>query len=66
MDQDTRELVVRLCSYAGAMMEDASVPAVTSGGVDENELASVIQHLNNQTSKICALLAAAAALMDSS
>jgi hypothetical protein len=64
MEQDTRKLVVRLCSHAGAMMEDASVPAVTAGRVGENELASVIEHLNKQTSKIFALLAAAAALME--
>jgi hypothetical protein len=62
MDQDTRALIVQLCSHAGAMMEDASVPAVTAGGMAESELVLVLGNLRVQVQQIGTLLAAAAAL----
>jgi hypothetical protein len=64
MDQETRGLIVQLCSYAGAMMEDASVPAVTAGGIEEKGLSLVIDDLSKQVRQISALLAAAAALAE--
>lgn len=66
MDQDTRALIVQLCSYAGAMMEDASVPAVTAGGVEEGKLPLVLRNLTRQVGDITALLSAAVALAESS
>lgn len=65
MDQDTRALIVQLCLYAGAMMEDASVPAVTAVGVTDSELLSVLGNLTRQAGHISALLAAATALAES-
>jgi hypothetical protein len=62
MDQDTRALVVQLCSYAGAMMEDASVPAVTAGGAEVSELPVVLTDLSLRARQISTLLAAAAVL----
>lgn len=64
MDQDTRALIVQLCLYAGAMMEDASVPAVTAVGVTDSELLSVLGNLTRQAGH-SALLAAATALAES-
>lgn len=64
MDQDTRALVVQLCSYAGAMMEDASVPAVTAGGAEASQLPVVLADLSLRASQISALLAAAAVLAE--
>lgn len=64
MDKDTRTLIVQLCSYAGAMMEDASVPAVTAAGVPEIQLLSVLGELTRQAGNISALLAAATALAE--
>ncbi|MDB5712873.1 MAG: hypothetical protein JWO15_270 [Sphingomonadales bacterium] len=64
MDQDVRALIVQLCSYAGAMMEDASVSAVTATGVPEIELLSVLDGLTRQARNISALLAGATALAD--
>jgi hypothetical protein len=64
MDQVTRNLIIHLCSNAGAMMEDASVPAVTARGVTDGGLSSVIGSLIEQVRMISALLVAAAALAD--
>jgi hypothetical protein len=36
--KDDRELVIRLCTIAGTLMEDASVVPITSAGIDEMQL----------------------------
>lgn len=59
MDNDTRELVLRLCSEAGAMMEDASVPALTAGRLDEAALRLTISALVMRVEAIRAVLGAA-------
>jgi hypothetical protein len=64
MDQDKRALIVQLCSCAGAMMEDASVPAVTAGGVEEGELLLVLCSLSRQVRDMGMLLSAAVALAE--
>ncbi len=62
MDNDTRDLVVRLCSQAGAMMEDASAAAVTAAGLDAAALREAVRRLETTSEAIRAIIAAAAAL----
>lgn len=66
MDQDTRPLIVQLRSYAGAIMEDASVPAVTASGIKDRQIPAVLKDLSSRVRHISALLAAAMALAESS
>jgi hypothetical protein len=65
MDQNKRDLIIQLCSCAGVMMEDASVPAVTAAATEEGDLPSMLSALMLQVRQISTLLAAAAALTDS-
>jgi hypothetical protein len=64
MDQDTRTLIMQLSSYAGAMMEDASVPALTVSGIKDHQIPALFEDLNRQVRHISALLAAAMALAE--
>jgi hypothetical protein len=64
MDQDMRALIAQLCSYAGAMMEDASVPAVTFSGIEDSQIPALLGNLTRQAGNISALLAAATALAE--
>jgi hypothetical protein len=62
MDKDDRDLIVRLCTQAGCMMEDASVTAVTSAGPNPAQLRSAINALVAAADSVRAVLLAAQAL----
>lgn len=61
-DEDTRELVVRLLTRAGMMMEDASAIAVLSAG-EGVEMPDVVAQLEKASTEVGALIAAAKALL---
>jgi hypothetical protein len=65
MDKDDRDLIVRLCTQAGCMMEDASVTAVSSAGLDPDQLRSAVAALVKAANDIRAVLLAAQALVAS-
>jgi hypothetical protein len=65
MDADDRELVIRLCTKAGMLMEDASVVGVTSAGLDQEQLLLAVDSLGGYASKIKALICAASLLLRS-
>jgi hypothetical protein len=64
MDEDTRELVQRLCNRAGIMMEDASLLAVTMTVRDEERAGTTLRRLTADAACIEALLTAAARLVE--
>jgi hypothetical protein len=64
MDEDTRELVQRLCTQAGMMMEDASLLAVTITARDEERAGTTLRRLTTDAACIEALLTAAARLVE--
>lgn len=62
LDDDTRELIVRLLTRAGIIMEDASAEAVLagSGGVS---LSALVQRLEVASEIIASLVSASSALL---
>ena len=63
MDEDTRDLVRKLCTRAGMIMEDASLVAVTMPGGDDAAMAKAIELLARDAAAIIDLVSAAAALL---
>jgi hypothetical protein len=61
IDTDTRDLVVRLLTRAGMVMEDASAEAILSAA--DAPLESIIQRLECSAAAINSLVSAAAALV---
>lgn len=59
MDEDAIELVTRLCTAAGMMMEDASALAITINSSDTSRLGLQTKHLIAAADDIRTLLAAA-------
>ena len=45
MDEDDRKLIVRLCTKAGCLMEDASAVAIGTAGLRDPELSDVVREL---------------------
>jgi hypothetical protein len=62
VDGETRDLVVRLLTRAGTLMEDTSAEAILSGGADA-PLENIIQRLECSAAAINSLVSAAAALV---
>jgi hypothetical protein len=62
MDKDDRDLIVRLCTQAGCMMEDASVTAIGSACLKPAQLRSAVDALVKTADDIRAVLLAAQAL----
>ena len=62
MDDDTSELIAQLCTRIGMIMEDASVVALTVGGLTVKERDDAIAALEAAAERISALVAAAKAL----
>ena len=58
MDEDTAELVSRLCTRIGMVMEDASVIALTIGSVDEADRSEAIARLEMDARRIDQLIGA--------
>jgi hypothetical protein len=59
MDKDDRDLIVRLCTQAGCMMEDASVTAISAAGLEPAQLRSAVDSLVQTANDIRAVLLAA-------
>lgn len=62
MDQDSREIIIRLCAEAGARIEDASVIALTISRLSDTELEAALAQLVEPADVIAALIGAARAL----
>ena len=62
MDDDTAELIARVCTRVGIIMEDASVSALTIGAKDRTAMPFVLAELELDAARISALVAAAKAL----
>jgi hypothetical protein len=62
MDDDTADLIARLCTRAGMIMEDMSVLALRAGSIPESERAPALTRLELAASQIAALIAAARAM----
>ena len=64
MDKNTRRLVDQLCTQAGIMMEDASVLALTSRSVTQDDLVDLVQTMLATASRTAAILNAARAICE--
>ena len=64
MDDDTTDLIARLCTRVGMIMEDASVIALTVSGIEPSNRQAAIDELEGAARQINALVAAARALLD--
>jgi hypothetical protein len=62
MDPDDYELIRRLCTKAGTIMEDASAVAITASGYMPDCIEATLAELNHGAIKIMALIAAARAV----
>jgi hypothetical protein len=62
LDDDTAELIARLCTRFGMTMEDASVVALTIAALDRTEMPAAITKLEAKAPRIAVLAAAAKAL----
>lgn len=62
MDDDTDELIAQICTRIGMIMEDASVVALTAGGLAGEERDAAIAVLANAAERITALVGAVKAL----
>ncbi len=63
MDDDTTDLIARLCTQVGMIMEDSSVIALTVGAKDPGNHQAAIDELEGAARRIDALIAAARALL---
>ena len=63
MDDDNAELIEMLCTRIGAIMEDASVIALTMGGVSAEERIERIRELQRASALIASLTAAVHSLV---
>jgi hypothetical protein len=59
---DTDELIIRLCTHVGMIMEDASIVALTLGGLSPAERADPIAELCIASERIERLMEAARVL----
>ena len=66
MDEDDRKLIVRLCTRAGMMMEDASAVAIGTAGLEHAELVQTVSDLAAVAADIHKIVSAAEALAKSS
>lgn len=64
MDDDTADLIARLCTRVGMIMEDASVIALTISGREPGNRRAAIDELEGAARRINALIAAAKAFLD--
>ena len=66
MDEDDRKLIVRLCTRAGMMMEDANAVAIGTAGLEHAELVQTVSDLAAVAADIHKIVSAAEALAKSS
>lgn len=62
VDQETRELVVKLLTRAGMIMEDASAVAILSAGRD-TPIAEAVREVEHASAAVSVLVSAAAVLI---
>lgn len=62
MDADDLELIARLCTKVGMVMEDASDIAITTSGRQSDSIRATVAELTTAANTIAALLGAAAAI----
>lgn len=62
MNDDRRELIVRLCTAAGILMEDLSASAVMLPTEDDPAIRAAVHRLARASKEIEAIVSAAAAL----
>ena len=62
MDDDRRELIVRLCTAAGMLMKDISTDAIVLSRLDDTALTATVDRLVGASTDISAIVSAAAAL----
>ena len=65
MDEDDRKLIVRLCTRAGIMMEDASALAIGTAGLGIPELSEGVHSLVAIAGDIQKIVSAAEVLVKS-
>lgn len=65
MDEDTRELILSMCTRAGLILEDASAPAVCCANLDEASLRMLVGLLTRRLDDARSLIIAASRLLDS-
>ena len=63
MDDDTEDLAIQLCTQIGMMMEDASVAALTIGGLEPADRPAALLKIERASAHIHALMTAAKALL---
>lgn len=61
MNDDTRDLISRLTTRVGMLMEDCSVDALTCGGLGDSEIEPMIDSLQQRVGQMAKLLNAAKA-----
>ena len=66
MDEDDRKLIVRLCTRAGMMMEDASAVAIGTAGLGRSDLGEAVHSLVAIAGDIQKIVSAAGVLVKSS
>ena len=64
MDDNTRELIIRLCTQAGMAMEDTSLAALTIGTLPDEEFGPSIDRIEKSVGQIWAIFGAARALSE--
>ena len=62
MDDDADDLIRKLCTRAGMIMEDASVDALLMPGADPEAIGAKLERLGDAAHAISAIVAAARAL----
>lgn len=62
MDDETADLIARLCTRAGMMMEDASPVALTISILDDGERAQALRQLSLTVEQMEHLISAAMSL----
>ena len=62
MDDDTKDLVIQLCTRIGMIMEDTSMVALSVRGMEHNERTAALREIERAANRIHALAAAAKAL----
>ena len=64
MDDDTRELIDRLCTRAGLAMEDASVIALTTRPLTTDQIVDVLDQIERDIDQMSSWIRAARTLTE--
>ena len=64
MDDDTRDLIVQLCTRVGTIMEDISAVALTISGMAANDRLAALEEIRKAAERISTLVEAVRLIMD--